>query len=40
MLTHFRPANDREATATAARSTFNGEMLTADEDLVVRLGPT
>ncbi|SDH78679.1 Ribonuclease BN, tRNA processing enzyme [Actinokineospora alba] len=40
MLTHFWPGNNREAAAAAARSTFDGEVLTADEDLVVRLGPS
>ena len=40
MLTHFWPGNNREAATAAARSAFNGEVLTADEDLVVPLGPT
>jgi ribonuclease BN (tRNA processing enzyme) len=37
MLTHFWPGNDREAAAAAARSAFGGEVLIADEGLVVRL---
>jgi ribonuclease BN (tRNA processing enzyme) len=40
MLTHFWPGNSREAAVSAARSAFTGEVLTADEDLVVPLGPT
>lgn len=40
MLTHFWPGNSREAAVAAARSTFDGEILTAEEDLVVPLGPT
>jgi ribonuclease BN (tRNA processing enzyme) len=39
MLTHFWPGNDRAASAAAARSAFAGEVLIADEDLVVPLGP-
>jgi ribonuclease BN (tRNA processing enzyme) len=37
MLTHFWPGNDRAAAATAARAAFGGEVLLADEDLVVPL---
>ncbi|MBQ1023974.1 MBL fold metallo-hydrolase [Micromonospora sp. C95] len=40
LLTHFWPGNDRAASAAAARSAFGGEVLIADEDLVVPLGPT
>lgn len=35
LLTHFWPGNDRDASVTAARQTFTGEVLAADEDLVV-----
>lgn len=38
MLTHFWPGNNREASVSAARSHFDGEVLTAEEDLVVPLG--
>ncbi|TDE11471.1 MBL fold metallo-hydrolase [Jiangella asiatica] len=38
MLTHFWPGNDREAAAIAARSTFDGDVITAEEDLVVPIG--
>ncbi|GLY55142.1 MBL fold metallo-hydrolase [Lentzea sp. NBRC 102530] len=38
MLSHFWPGNDREAAVSAARRTFTGEVLTAEEDLVVPLG--
>jgi ribonuclease BN (tRNA processing enzyme) len=38
MLTHFWPGNSREASVSAARSAFDGEVITADEDLVVPLG--
>lgn len=38
MLTHFWPGNDRAASLSAARSAFEGEVLLADEDLVVTLG--
>jgi ribonuclease BN (tRNA processing enzyme) len=37
MLTHFWPGNDRAAAMAAARRAFTGEVLTADEDLVVTL---
>ncbi|BCB75228.1 MBL fold metallo-hydrolase [Phytohabitans flavus] len=40
MLTHFWPGNDRAASAAAARSAFGGEVIIADEDLVVSLDPT
>lgn len=40
MLTHFWPGNNRAVAADAARSTFGGEVLIADEDLVVLLGST
>lgn len=40
MLTHFWPGNDRDASATAARKTFDGEVLIADEGLVVPLDRT
>jgi len=39
LLTHFWPGNDRATAAAAARSAFDGEVLVADEDLVVPLGP-
>lgn len=39
MLTHFWPGNSREAAVAAARSCFDGEVLAADEGLVVPLGP-
>ncbi|WP_258907998.1 MBL fold metallo-hydrolase [Actinokineospora sp. UTMC 2448] len=35
MLTHFWPGNDRAAAVAAARAVFPGEVLAADEDLVV-----
>ena len=38
MLTHFWPGNDRAAAVAAARSAFAGEVLAADEGLVVALG--
>lgn len=38
MLTHFWPGNDRERSVAAARSFFGGDVLTAEEDLVVPLG--
>lgn len=37
MLTHFWPGNDRAAAVTAARAEFAGEVLTAEEDLLVPL---
>lgn len=37
MLTHFWPGTDRAASVAAARSAFGGEVLTADEDLIVPL---
>lgn len=37
MLTHFWPGNDRDAARSAAVSAFRGEVLLADEDLVVPL---
>lgn len=38
MLTHFWPANDREQSRTEAAEEFRGEILLADEGLVVPLG--
>ncbi len=37
MLTHFWPGNDRDAAVAAARTAFSGDVLTAEEDLVVPL---
>ncbi|WP_027942750.1 MBL fold metallo-hydrolase [Amycolatopsis taiwanensis] len=37
LLTHFWPGNDRAAAVAAARAEFDGEILAADEDLVVTL---
>ena len=37
MLTHFWPGTDRAAAAEEARARFGGEVLVADEDLVVAL---
>jgi ribonuclease BN (tRNA processing enzyme) len=37
LLTHFWPGNDRAATQVAAREVFPGEILLADEGLVVDL---
>ncbi|MFI9817760.1 MBL fold metallo-hydrolase [Saccharothrix variisporea] len=39
MLTHFWPGNDRSAAAAAARAEFTGDVLTAEEDLLVPLPP-
>lgn len=39
LLTHFWPGNDRVASAVAAAATFSGQILIAEEDLVVELGP-
>ncbi|WP_086668984.1 MBL fold metallo-hydrolase [Lentzea kentuckyensis] len=39
MLTHFWPGNDREVSLAAARAEFDGEVLAAEEELVVALGP-
>jgi ribonuclease BN (tRNA processing enzyme) len=39
MLTHFWPGNDRAAACVAARAGYAGEILTAEEDLVVPLSP-
>jgi ribonuclease BN (tRNA processing enzyme) len=39
MLTHFWPGNDRAASVAAARAEFDGDVLAAEEDLVVVLGP-
>lgn len=39
MLTHFWPGNDREVSLAAARAEFDGEVLAAEEGLVVALGP-
>jgi ribonuclease BN (tRNA processing enzyme) len=40
LLTHFWPGRNRAEARAAARSVFDGEVLVADEDLVVRLGST
>ena len=40
LLTHFWPGNQRERTRADARRAFDGEVLIADEGLVVDLGPT
>jgi ribonuclease BN (tRNA processing enzyme) len=37
MLTHFWPGNDRELSRSAAQQVFSGEVLLADEGLVVTL---
>ena len=37
LLTHFWPGNDRAISVAAARAEFDGEILTAEEDLVVTL---
>ena len=39
MLTHFWPGNDREVSLAAARAEFDGEVLAAEEELTVTLGP-
>lgn len=38
MLTHFWPGNDRATAVAAARAEFDGEVLAAEEDLVVTFG--
>ncbi|MDQ3716225.1 MAG: MBL fold metallo-hydrolase, partial [Actinomycetota bacterium] len=38
MLTHFWPGNDREQSRAEASAVFTGEILLADESLVVPLG--
>ncbi|MDQ3475805.1 MAG: MBL fold metallo-hydrolase, partial [Actinomycetota bacterium] len=38
MLTHFWPGNDREQSRAEAATEFGGEILLADEGLVVPLG--
>jgi ribonuclease BN (tRNA processing enzyme) len=38
LLTHFWPGNDREQSRAEAASVFSGEILLADEGLVVPLG--
>jgi hypothetical protein len=38
MLTHFWPGNDRAASVAAASGEFDGDVLAAEEDLIVRLG--
>lgn len=38
MVTHFWPGNDRAVAVAAARAEFGGEVLAAEEDLVLRLG--
>ena len=38
MLTHLWPGNDRAASVAAASAEFDGDVLAAEEDLVVRLG--
>lgn len=37
LLTHFWPDSDRAAAVARAREVFGGEVLAADEDLVIRL---
>lgn len=37
LLTHFWPGNDRDASRAAAAHQFPGEILLADEDLVITL---
>jgi ribonuclease BN (tRNA processing enzyme) len=37
MLTHFWPGNDRSASVAAASAEFGGQVLAADEDLIVSL---
>jgi ribonuclease BN (tRNA processing enzyme) len=37
LLTHFWPGNDRATTLSAARNEFGGELLAAEEDLVIAL---
>jgi ribonuclease BN (tRNA processing enzyme) len=37
LLTHFWPGNDRRAAVRAAQTEFDGEVLTAEEDLVITL---
>jgi ribonuclease BN (tRNA processing enzyme) len=39
LLTHFWPDNDRQAARAAAEAAFGGEVLIAEEDLEVQLGP-
>jgi hypothetical protein len=39
MLTHFWPGNDQEVSLAATRAEFDGEVLAAEEELVVALGP-
>ncbi|MFC0430732.1 MBL fold metallo-hydrolase [Kutzneria buriramensis] len=38
MLTHFWPGNDRTVSVAAARAEFDGDVLAAQENLVVALG--
>ena len=38
MITHFWPGNDRAASMAAASAEFDGDVLTAEEGLAVRLG--
>src|SRR5580692_8243791 len=38
MITHFWPGNDRAASLAAASTEFDGDVLTAEEGLAVRLG--
>jgi ribonuclease BN (tRNA processing enzyme) len=38
MLTHFWPGNNRAASVAAASAEFDGDVLAAEEDLIVRLG--
>ncbi|QGN47615.1 MBL fold metallo-hydrolase [Micromonospora sp. WMMD558] len=40
MLTHFWPGNDRKAAVESTRIGFDGEVLTAEEDLVIPLDAT
>lgn len=37
LLTHFWPGNDRAASRAAAEKTYSGEVLVAEEDLVITL---
>jgi ribonuclease BN (tRNA processing enzyme) len=38
MLTHFWPGNDRAASVAAASAEFDGDVLAAEEDVILRLG--
>ena len=39
LLTHFWPGNDRQAAVVAAQEAFDGEVLTAEQDLQISLDP-